>query len=221
VTRFFASGIGRLRGAIVALGQGTPPAPVSIVEEETTSDLVAISMGHLSEAARRTAGRWSETPFGSTLVASDPGLWSADPDATERIESRLRTWTEAIATDVRETGGGKRTLARGASIGVNAAGTMVMLSVFTHTGGLTGAEVGVAAATAFLNQKLLNAFFGEAATVEMIDRARARLADLFAETFAEDRERFDRLVPDGGALRELASELRAAVDLLRPETLAP
>jgi hypothetical protein len=221
VTRFFASGIGRVRGALVALVQGTPPAPVSLVEQETTSDLVAIGTGHLAEAARRTAGRWSETPSGAALVATDPGLWGADPASGDRLASRLRAWTETIATDVRDTGAGKRTLARGASIGVNAAGTMVMLSVFTHTGGLTGAEVGVAAATAFLNQKLLGALFGEAATVEMIDRARRRLAEAFTTTFTEDRERFERLVPDGAGMRTLAAELREAVETLRPETLAP
>jgi hypothetical protein len=81
--------------------------------------------------------------------------------------------------------------------------------------------VGVAAATAFLNQKLLGALFGEAATVEMIDRARRRLADAFTTTFAEDRERFEQLVPDGAGMRTLAAELREAVETLRPETLAP
>ena len=51
-----------------------------------------------------------------------------------------------IAEDVRETGAPKRTLARGATLGVNAAGIGVMLATFSATGGLTGVEVGVAAA---------------------------------------------------------------------------
>ena len=87
-----------------------------------------------------------------------------------------------------------------------------MLATFAHTGGLTGAEVGVAAATAFLNQKLLEALFGEAALVEMIDGARTRLAEALAGSFDEELGRYRRLVPDGDGLRDLASRLRAAAD---------
>ena len=78
---------------------------------------------------------------------------------------------------------------------MNALGTGVMLATFLHTGGLTGAEVGVAAATAFLNQKLLAALFGEAAMAELVANARRRLNEALTTTFDEERERFDRLLP--------------------------
>ena len=77
-------------------------------------------------------------------------------------------WIDSIAIDIAETGEGRRKLARRASIGINALGTGVMLATFIHTAGLTGAEVGIAAGTAFLNQKLLGALFGEAAMVELV-----------------------------------------------------
>ena len=72
-----------------------------------------------------------------------------------------------------------------------------------HTGGLTGAEVGVAAATAFLNQKLLAALFGEAAMAEL-DRRRADGGSTrrSATTFEEERARFDALLPAPGVLAE-------------------
>jgi hypothetical protein len=85
-----------------------------------------------------------------------------------------------------------------------------MLATFAHTGGITGTEVGVAAATGFLNQKLLEALFGEAALVEMIDRARRRLGEALAETWDEELGRFRRLVPDGDGLRLTAARLREA-----------
>jgi hypothetical protein len=116
---------------------------------------------------------------------------------------------------VRTTGGPKRTLARGASVGVNAAGIGVMIATFSHTGGLTGAEVGVAAATGFLNQKLLSALFGEAALVEMIQRARRRLVELLGDAFREELGRFDALVPEPAVLRGLSGELRSLADELR------
>ena len=110
-------------------------------------------------------------------------------------------------------------MARGASIGVNVLGTGVMLASFLHTGGLTGAEVGVAAATAFLNQKLLAALFGEAAMAELVADARRRLQDALAATFAEERARFDALLPAAGDLPDLAVELRGAAANVR--TLQP
>ncbi|MEO5966167.1 MAG: ABC transporter, partial [Candidatus Limnocylindrales bacterium] len=109
----------------------------------------------------------------------------------------------------------KRLLARGASVGVNVLGTGVMLGTFLHTGGLTGAEVGVAAATAFLNQKLLSALFGEAAMVELVAAARRRLQDALTATFEEERARYDRLLPATGVLPALAVDLRDAAAAVR------
>jgi energy-coupling factor transporter ATP-binding protein EcfA2 len=153
VTRFFTSGIEKVRGTIAAAIRGTPPAPVAAVAEGTTSDLTAVVAAHAGDAARRAAARWAEHPSVASHVADAPGLWSASPDLAERLEGRLAGWMASIATDVAESGASKRSLAKGASLGINAAGTTVMVGVFAHTGGLTGAEVGVAAATAFLNQK--------------------------------------------------------------------
>ena len=144
------------------------------------------------------------------VVTDDPSLWSASSGFDASLRERLERWISGIADDVRETGGQKKFLARGASIGVNAAGIGVMLATFANTGGITGAEVGIAAATGFLNQKLLEALFGEAAMVEMIARARTRLNDAISETFAEEEARYERLVPDGEALRSLAGKLRTA-----------
>jgi energy-coupling factor transporter ATP-binding protein EcfA2 len=208
VTRLFATGIGKVRGTISALIRGTPRAPVAEVREEALADIVALARSHAAEAARRTAADWADEPTTRDAVADDPDLWGPSRRFDERLIGRLEGWVGEIAEDVRATGGGKRRLAQGASVGVNAAGIGVMLATFAHTGGLTGAEVGVAAATGFLNQKLLQALFGEAAMVEMIDRARTRLGEALAVTFTEELARYRRLVPDGGDLRDVAVKLR-------------
>jgi hypothetical protein len=98
---------------------------------------------------------------------------------------------------------------------VNAVGVAVMLGVFVHTAGLTGAEVGIAAGTAFLNQKLLEALFGERAMEQLIEQARLRLDALLTSLFASERERFDALATMPATLRDLAAKLRAAVTDLR------
>jgi hypothetical protein len=137
-------------------------------------------------------------------------LWTASTEFDRRLRERLDEWIASIAQDITATGEGKRRLARGASVGVNAIGVGVMLATFIHTAGLTGAEVGIAAGTAFLNQKLLSAFFGEAAMVELIGRARRRLEAELATTFDEERARFEALVPSPEDLGDLVEGLRAA-----------
>jgi energy-coupling factor transporter ATP-binding protein EcfA2 len=210
ITRFFSSGIGKIRGTLSALIRGTPRAPVAEVRDDALADVTALARSHAGEAARRTATTWADERSTTRLVADDAGLWSVSPGFDADLRAQLEDWVTSIAEDVQATGGGKRFLAKGASVGVNAAGIGVMLATFASTGGITGAEVGVAAGTAFLNQKLLEALFGEAAMAEMIGRARARLATIVDEAFARELARYERLVPDGGELRDLAGRLRAA-----------
>jgi hypothetical protein len=222
ITRLFSTGIGKLRGTISALIRGTPRAPVAEVREDTLADLVALARSHAAEAARRTATSWNDEPATRDLVAEDPSLWSTSPEFDAGLRARLEQWLEGIAADIQRTGEKKRLLAKGASIGVNAAGVGVMVATFAHSGGITGAEVGVAAGTAFLNQKLLEALFGEAALVEMIARARTNLAEAIDAAFGEEVGRYEALVPEGAGLRDLAAQLRdAAVEVrsLQPDAL--
>ncbi|HET7703002.1 MAG TPA: dynamin family protein [Candidatus Limnocylindrales bacterium] len=211
VTRLFSRGIGAIRGAIASVFRPTT-APVVEVREATTDDLVAIVRQHAAEAARRTATAWADEPRVALAIGERADLWSVSDGFDDRLRTRLEGWIASIGEDIAATGEGKRKLARGASIGVNALGVGVMLATFIHTAGLTGTEVGVAAATAFLNQRLLGALFGEAAMVELISRARARLHAALEETFAEERSRFDHLVPETAALEHLARDLRAAAE---------
>jgi hypothetical protein len=224
ITRFFSTGIGKIRGTLSAMIGRTPRAPVAEVREDTLADLVAVARSRAGEAARRTASAWNEEPSTRDLVTDDPGLWSASPAFDGALRERLEAWVSGIADDIQATGGQKRFLARGASVGVNAAGIAVMLATFAHTGGITGTEAGIVAATGFLNQKLLEALFGEAALVEMIQRARANLGVAIDASFAEELQRYEGLVPDGAALRDLAGRLRSAaadVAALQPDPLRP
>jgi hypothetical protein len=212
VARFISSGIGRLRAIVVTAFRGRAIAPVTAVEAEMTTTLEALAVRHATEAARRTAMAWSERREAAALIASNHSLWSASEDFRPHIRERLNAWMGTIVEDVRSHAGRKRAVAQIAALGVNAVAIAVMLAVFVQTAGLTGAEVGIAAGTAFLNQKLLEAIFGEGAMAELINNARDRLEALVTSLFEDERKRFDNLVPAPGRLRELAAELRAAVD---------
>jgi hypothetical protein len=220
ITRVFSKGIGAVRGAIASIFRPTR-APVAEVREATADDLTAVARIHASEAARRTATAWADEPTVAEAVGGRPDLWTVSVDFDQRLRARLDEWVASIATDIAETGEGKRRLARGASIGVNAIGVGVMLATFIHTAGLTGTEVGIAAGTAFLNQKLLSALFGEAAMVELISRARARLEAALAATFAEEQGRFEALVPAPAELETLADDLRRVAGDVRSAAARP
>lgn len=216
VARFISSGIGRLRAMLLTAFRGTKAAPVTVVEAEMTSTLEALALRHGTDAARRTAVAWSDRSQAAALVARNPSLWSASEGFGPAIREGLDRWMRAIVDDVRAHAGRKRAVAQVAALGVNVVSVAVMLGVFVHTAGLTGTEVGIAAGTAILNQKLLEAIFGEGAMAELIANARARLEALLTSLLEGERERFNALVPAPGGLRELAAELRAAVDGMAP-----
>jgi energy-coupling factor transporter ATP-binding protein EcfA2 len=216
VARFISSGIGRLRAMILTAFRGTTAAPVTVVEEEMTSTLEALALRHATEAARRTAVAWSDRSQAAALVARNPALWSASEGFGPAVRDGLAAWMRSIIEDVREHAGRKRAVAQIAALGVNVVAVAVMLGVFAYTAGLTGAEVGIAAGTAFLNQKLLEAIFGEGAMGELISNARARLESLLTSLFDRERARFEALVPPPADLRELAASLRAAVEGVAP-----
>lgn len=215
ITRFVSSGLGRLRGLLMTAFRGSPTAPVALVEEEVASTLEAFALRHASDAARRTATTWSDRSDAAALVDRDPTLWSASDRFGPALRDGLAAWMRATIDDVRTAGGRKKAVAQVAALGVNAVGVAVMLGVFVHTAGLTGAEVGIAAGTAFLNQKLLEALFGERAMEQLIEQARLRLDALLTSLFAQERERFDALATEPATLRDLAAKLRAAVTDLR------
>ena len=199
-----------------------PRAPVAEVRDNTLADLVTLARSHAAEAARRTATAWSDERSTRELVADDASLWSTSPGFDVALRARLDEWIAGIADDVQRSGKSKRLLAKGASIGVNVTGVGVMVATFAHSGGITGAELGVAAGTAFLNQKLLEALFGEAAMVEMIGRARTNLAEAIDASFDDELARYERVVPEGQNLRDLATRLRGAageVSALQPDAL--
>lgn len=211
ITRFFSRGLGRIRGTIVAAFRGMPEAPVGVVEKEVTSDVIAVAVSRATEAARRVASEWSSRAGPADQLARDATLWSASPDLAARIQPELRDWVASIATDVQARGAGKRNLAFGVSLGVNALTVAAMVGVFAHTAGVTGTELGIVAATGFLNQKLMQAIFGEAAMREMIANARNRLEALLRDEFLKERSRYDRLTADPVELRTLAEEMRVAM----------
>ena len=87
----------------------------------------------------------------------------------------MREWQQGVLDMVRNEGAEKRTTARFLAFGVNGLSVALMVVVFAHTAGITGAEAGIAGRSAVLGQKLLEAVFGDQAVRSLAERARADL----------------------------------------------
>lgn len=210
VARLLSEGIGRVGAALRGLVRPGPPAPAVEVREAAFADLVALTVQHADAAARRAAAAWIEDELGGRIVGTRPELWGPSSGLAERLTADLEGWADDIGERIRAMGEQRRGWARVASLGVNAVGTSAILAVFISTGGLTGAEVGLTAATAVVNQKLLEAVFGEANVRAFVAAARERLERLLDEAFALERARFDEALAGTGDLGPVADALRDA-----------
>ena len=126
----------------------------------------------------------------------------------------VRDWQNDVLELVRHEGADKRKTARFLSYGFNGLSVSLMMVVFASTGGLTGAEVGIAGGSAVVGQKLLEAVFGDEAVRRLALNARRDLAARVDALMGQERQRFlDRLdaleVPSDSAeqLRTLARKV--------------
>ena len=123
----------------------------------------------------------------------------------------MRDWQGFVFDLVREEGAGKRTSARLASLGVNGAGLTVMLAVFLHTGGLTGAEVVVAGGTSAVGQKVLEAIFGDQAVRALAAQARTDLLERVDRLFSAEAGRFEASLEPLVPAEDVPARLRATL----------
>ena len=115
---------------------------------------------------------------------------------------------------VRTEGADKRSTARFLAFGVNGLSVALMVVVFAHTAGVTGAEAGIAGGSAVLGQKLLEAVFGDQAVRALAERARRDLESQGRPTLL-DSER-QRYIDAARQPRDLARGAREAAGRVAP-----
>lgn len=171
------------------------PSSADGVQEAVEHGVEALVHAAADRAASRTVAAWRQQPGGRALVTGhERDLAKASPALLARLPEEVRLWQGSVLELVREQGGDKRTSARIASFTLNGAGLAVMLLVFAHTGGLTGAEVAVAGGTSAASQKLLEALFGDQAVRDLAKAARDDLLLRTASMLEDDERRFHTLV---------------------------
>ena len=214
--------IGWLRDRVAGALRGEPRQVADVqVAVETGLDVLIREAG--DQAARRVYSAWDGNPAGRELLRSGgKGLGRTGPGFADETARTIRTWQNDVLQLVTESGGSKRTQARFLALGVNGIGVALMIFVFSQTGGLLGAEIGVAGGTAVLAQRLLEAVFGEEAVRQLAKQAKrdldARVEGLMAEDLSRYLTLLDRIDAHAGAaaairtaLADVAAARRATV----------
>lgn len=219
--------IGAVRDRIEGWFRGEPK--VEAIEVAINDSLAAVLREAGEQAAAATATSWSRTRWGREIISAEPSLTRASDGFAEAAAEAIRAWQSDVLRLIEDQGRGKRMKARFLAIGTNVAGAALIIVVFASTGGLTGAEVGIAGGTSLLAQRLLEAVFGEGAVRQLADQAKRELLGRVDHVLADEASRFtailDQLAVDADAtdrLQGAAAELRAAArdafnDLTAPE----
>lgn len=211
--RKLESRIGRFRDRAVAVVTGRS-TPVEELGSALESGIATVVRAAVEEAAEMSYGCWSRHPAGARLLTDE--LARAGPGLEGAVERLVRDWQGFVLELVRTEGASKRSGARLASYGVNGAGLVVMLAVFSQTAGLTGAEIAVAGGTTVASQKVLEAIFGEQAVRGLARQARDDLLSRIADLLALDAHRYLDMLEAGSAITT-GDQLRAAADRVATE----
>ncbi|MCW2819831.1 MAG: transporter [Marmoricola sp.] len=215
--RNLESKVGWLRDRVTDAFRGRPQG-ADRVTVAVESGLQTLLIEHAEAAAERADASWRSTAAGAEVLAGGgPDLSRASRDFRERSERMVRDWQGGVLDLVRSEGADKRKTARFLSFGLNGLSVALMVVVFASTGGLTGAEVGIASGSAVIGQKLLEAVFGDDAVRRLAAAARRDLHVRTEALLDQERRRFLDLLDAHdvavGAPDQLRSLARTVDDL--------
>jgi GTPase SAR1 family protein len=210
--------VGWLRDRVVNAIKGKPQQ-AERVTVAVESGLETLILEHAEAAAERAEASWQSTAAGQVLLQQGgEDLGRASRDFRRRAERAVRDWQSDVLDMVRTEGADKRSTARFLAFGVNGLSVALMVVVFAHTAGVTGAEAGIAGGSALLGQKLLEAVFGDQAVRTLAERARRDLEVKVSDLLEAERRRYVTLLDGLDISPETPEKLRSAsrrVDDLR------
>ncbi|MGB4892526.1 MAG: GTPase domain-containing protein [Propionicimonas sp.] len=182
--------IGSLRDRLMAAVRGEPKQAVDVrLAVESGMEVLIREEGEA--AARRTHSAWQSHPAGRQVLASARvDLSRASSEFEVGAQQAIRDWQADVMGLVSSVGASKRSAARFWALGVNGVGVALMILVFSQTGGLVGAELGVAGGTAVLAQRLLEAIFGEDAVRRLAKQAKTQLDGRVEALMARELTRY-------------------------------
>ncbi|SPF69494.1 50S ribosome-binding GTPase [Propionibacterium ruminifibrarum] len=209
-TRVIDNRISWLRDRLTSMIRGEPPQAVQ-ASAAAGSGLEALIIDQAQAAAERAGTAWRANPAGREIIAAHPDLARTSEGFEERARDVIRDWQADVLQLVSEQGKSKRTQARLVAAGVNGVGAALMIVIFAHTAGLSGAEIGVAGGTTVVAQRLLESIFGDDAVRRLAKTAKEHLDARVGELMAGESQRFQALLADLGVDKTVASRLDEAI----------
>jgi len=211
-----------LRDRLVAALRGEPPGAGNL-KVAVESGLESLLREESAAAAERAEASWQANAAGRALIEqTDVDLARSSADFDRRAARAIRDWQGGVLDLVADEGMSKRSKARFYALGVNGIGVALMIVVFAHTGGLVGAEIGVAGGTAVLAQRILEAVFGDQAIRRLAKTAKddldARVQVLLADELVRYHKVLDALAVEPDQSERLR-DAAAAVELARESGL--
>lgn len=204
------SKVSRIRDRVSNAVKGQPQQ-ASLLTGAVESGLQTLILEHAEAAAERTDAAWRSIAAGRALLdETQEDLSRASRGFRFAAEQAVRDWQQGVFDMVRDEGGDKRATAKFLAYGVNGLSVALMVVVFASTGGVTGAEVGIAGGSALLGQKILEAVFGDAAVRRLASRARTDLNHRMLLLLETERRRFGDVLDRLGIADHVEEELRAA-----------
>jgi Dynamin family len=196
-----------LRDRLMATLRGEP-AGAGNLKIAVESGLESLLREEAAAAAERAEASWQAHAAGRALIdATDDDLSRSSADFDQRAARAVRDWQGAVLDLVADEGMSKRSRARFYALGVNGIGVALMIVVFAHTGGLVGAEIGVAGGTAVLAQRILEAVFGDQAIRRLAQTAKddldARVQTLLTDELVRYHKVLDGLAVDSDQSTQL------------------
>ncbi|NLT29081.1 MAG: ABC transporter, partial [Propionibacterium sp.] len=210
VLRVVEEKISWLRDRLTSWVRGRPPGTDNL-EVAVESGLEALIRDEGEAAAERAERSWHAHVAGRQLLDRAPvDLGRASPQFAAGVATTIRDWQRAVLELVAGEGMKRRSRARFAALGVNAVGLALMIFIFSQTGGLVGAEVGVAGGTAVLAQRLLEAIFGDDAVRRLAKTAKEDLDNRVQALMATELLRYHEQLTELGLDPSAGDRLRAA-----------
>lgn len=178
---------------------------ITSIEGALASGLQTIISAELFAAETAVRRSWAAHPQIRDLEARVSQL------SSEQVNRGVReltvSWQQQVLEIIRLEGSTKHTTAKIMAAGVNLLGVALMLVVFATTGGITGAELGVAGTTSVVAQKLLEVVFGDQAVKKMTDRARELLLTQVTEFYRKQLGVLEAAIPAVANPEELVAAI--------------
>jgi len=213
--RQLRTGLGRLRDQVAGLITGRPRthAEFTGAVESVVQTLIRT---RADAAADQVTARWRARPGGDRLVAGDQtgSLSRSSPDLDTRAAAAVRAWQGELLELVRALGGDRKSTARALSLGVNGVAAVVIVLVFAHTGGLTGAEAAVAGGAGAVGHTLLEALLGDQAIRSLAAKGRDALERRVAALYEREAARYETELATFDVDERSPAELRRLARLL-------